>query len=191
MTFDYLGRRWNLRTFLRRSGITRGARTSIGALICSCIVVAASWAIEANRLRESLQFERSLADRYEAQTRTLAQANVYSNKVQNLVRLDRRIRSIVGSGTSTARRLAAIAGDLPANVWLTSVVPDSLGLAVEGRAPNLAALGLALRQISRDRSIGDPALMSAQVEDGAAPDLAVRFTMHVTDGSVSSTNAFP
>lgn len=190
-SFDYLGKRWNLRGILHRFRPKRGANASVNALICSCIVVGASWAIEAGRLRESVEVERGYGQRYETQMRMLAQANLYSRSVQSLVQLDGRIRSIASSGTSTAQRLAAIAGDLPGNIWLTSVAPDGVGIAVEGRAPSLSALSLALRRLSNDRSIGDPALVSAQAEDGAVPDLAIRFALHFSDRSPANATASP
>ena len=163
----------------------------LSALICSCIIAAASWAIEANRQHDVLEIERNYAGRYEAQMQLLAKANVYGKRIRTLVELDHRVRSIVGSGTLTARRLAGIAGDLPQNVWLTSVAPDDVGVTVEGRAPNFSALSLALRRLSHDRDVGDSALMSAQVEDGTVPEIAVRFVMHITDRTTEQTHASP
>ena len=189
-SFDYLPKRFSLRNLLYGFRLPRMG-LPVNALICSCIVVSASWAIEANRLNDSLAIERSYSDRYETQMQMLTKANVYSEKIRTLMNLDRRVRLIVGSGTLTARRLAGIAGDLPQNVWLTSVAPDDAGVVIEGRAPSFSAVSLALRRLSGDRAVGDPALTSAQVENGAVPEIAVRFVMHIADRTVENVHAAP
>src|SRR5579864_2638457 len=185
-SFDYLPNRFSVQNVLHSLRLLPRMGPPVNALVCSCIVVSALWAVEANRLHESLEIERGYSDRYEAQMQMLAKANVYSKRIRTLVDLDRRVRFIVGSGTLTARRLAGIAGDLPQSVWLTSVAPDDAGVVIEGRAPNFSALSLALRRLSDDRALGDPALTSAQIEDGAVPEIAVRFVMHITDKTVEN-----
>lgn len=190
-SFDYLQSSRPLRGLLHCCRLPARVRPSANALVCSCIIVAASWAIEANRLHQGLRIEDSYAEHYDAQVHVLAKAHVYEKRVQGIVDLDRRVRYIVASGTSAARRLAAIAADLPQNVWLTSVAPDSTGTSVEGRTSSFSALSMALRRLSRDSILGEPTLTNAQVEDNVVPNLAVRFSMHVADRSLENIHASP
>src|SRR5260370_38363858 len=77
-SFDYLPKRLSLRSILRRFGLLPRMGAPLSALICSCIIAAASWAIEANRLHAVLEIERNYAGRYEAQMQMLAKATVYA-----------------------------------------------------------------------------------------------------------------
>jgi Tfp pilus assembly protein PilN len=129
-----------------------------------------------------LQVEESNAKHDAQQLSALSLAKVYEKRVRLLVDLDRRVRTIAASGTTAARRLAALSADLPANVWITSIAPDSNGITLDGRARDLTGLSDTLIRLNADVLFGQPSLLSAQVAATTAPSLALQFSLHVAGG---------
>lgn len=130
-------------------------------------------------MHRAVQAERLNSDRYARQLSVMATERIYEKRVRTLTDLDRRVRTIAASGTLTARRLAALSTDLPANVWITAITPESGGVMLDGRTRDLNGLSDALVRLNADPLFANPSLLNAQITPAAVARLRLRFTLHI------------
>lgn len=178
-SFDYLRSFPTLEEIVLSCRAPRPLRAACRALSYSCLFVLCAWAFESARLHRSAQAEQMNAKRYARQLDVLTAAKVHEKRARLLTELDRRVRAIAASGSVEARRLAALSADLPADVWVTSVTPDTTGVMLEGRTRDLTGLSNALVRLNADPLFSEPSLLSAQAATSAAAAVALRFSLHL------------
>ena len=180
VSFDYLRPSPSLEEVLFSCRVPKEMRASCRALCCSVLFALTAWVLEGARLHRALQFERADADRYSRQLSALNAERVYEKRVQALTDLDRQVRIIAESGTLAARRLAALASDLPGNVWVTAITPDAAGVMLDGQTRDLNGLSDTLVRLNADPFFLRPSLMSAQrMAATAVTPPGLRFTLHI------------
>jgi Tfp pilus assembly protein PilN len=157
-------------------------RMPLLAFAAAVAIACGAWGIESQRLHQALASEagyESSARRAELRVEAL---RLSAAQVGRRLSLDRRVRSIRESGTGQARRIAELGNALPQDVWLTAVREDDTGIALEGGASNLAALGRAVRILASDRGASRVTLLRASAaEDGEGPPIS--FALHVATGA--------
>ena len=183
MRFDYLhsGRPLHLQRLFEFRRPER-LQTPVFALLGSVAVVAGAWGIESYRLREALVVQTVYQEHYDVAQANVKETKSYYDRVQKLVRLDRRVRSIAASGDADARTLAAIANELPQHAWLTAISHDATGLALEGRAKDLDVVSRVLRGLMRAGGVRNPILESAQFDKEPSGQGLMKYAIHL-DGA--------
>jgi Tfp pilus assembly protein PilN len=181
-SFDYLRPLPTLEEGLFSCRVPRPLRAACRALSCACLFAVCAWAFEGARLHQATQAEERNSKRYAEQRSVLVGASVHEKRARLLADLDRRIRVIAGSGTQAARRLAALSADLPGNVWITAITPDTNGVLLDGRTRDLTGLSNTLVRLDTDPLFTEPSLLSAQVTTTAVASLGLRFSLHLAGG---------
>lgn len=180
MRFDYLHSARPL--FLQRIlelRIPERFHTPLFALLGSVVIVAGAWGIESVRLREALKVQSVYELQYDGAQRRLKDSNLYYERVEKLVDLDRHVRRIAISGDTDARVLAEIANQLPQHAWLTGISHDTTGLALAGRAKDLQVLSAVMRGLMHAKDLRSPMLESAQFDKEPGSDGAMKYSIHV------------
>lgn len=149
------------------------------ALSLAGLVVAGAWLIEAHRLHATLYIESIYRTRFEVSERALRKTNVYEKRVRQLLALDAQIRAIRVSGERDARRLAGISNALPAHAWLTSVVYDGDGIALEGRAADLKVLSTVMRELMHAHNVRQPSLVNAALAPEVGRKGEIKYTLRL------------
>lgn len=152
-------------------------RLAVTALCFSCGVVGAAWSLEAARLRAAVALENQSAQLRDAQATRLGAAQQYVLHVKRTMALDGEVRSIVSSGVLMARRLVALANDLPQNVWLSELTPQPDGMQLTGRSSGLPDIAKALSALARDRTAGEPIFGNAEVIANSGRLPRVKFSL--------------
>lgn len=138
------------------------------AALCGVLLATAgACGIEESRLHSSLAMESAYRARYEQSRTQLQSAGIELRRIREIIELDDRVRRMTVSGYRNAERLAGIANALPSHAWLTSIAYDGEDIVLKGRASGLPAVGAVLRGIERSRGLGEPALESTTLDDGA------------------------
>lgn len=180
MRFDYLhGARPLLVQRVLEMRVPGRYHTALLALAGSVAVIAGAWGIDAFRLREAVRVEAVYQQRHDETARALKRTNVYYDRVQALVDLDWRVRTIAASGDADARTLTEIANRLPAHAWLTAISHDASGLALDGRAKDLGVLSRVMQSLMHAGSLHSPTLVSAALEKERGEDPAMKYEIHV------------
>jgi hypothetical protein len=178
--FDYLhSARPLLLLRLLECRVPERFHSALFALAGAVAVIGGAWAIESYRLAQALQMQALYQARYDGSERRLKAANVYYDRVRRLLDLDRRVRTIAVSGDTDARTLAEIANELPEHAWLTGISRDESGLALQGRARDLAAVSAVLRGLMRAKHLQNPTLESAALEQDPAYGNPMKYEIHV------------
>lgn len=184
MRFDYLhsARPWLLQRMFEIR-IPERYHNALFAVAGSVIVIAGAWSIDSYRLRQALQVESVYQQRYDETDRALKETNLYYARVRALVDLDRRVRSIASSGDADARTLAEIANRLPAHAWLTGISHDATGLALDGRAKDLAVLSGVMQGLMHAKHLRSPTLVSAALDKVRGRASTMKYEIHI-DGAL-------
>lgn len=178
-SFDYLQSVPTWAELASACRLSRPMRPALHALACCCLLTLCAVSLEVMRVQRAAQAEAIDARRYAQQLDELRVANVHAKQAKFLTDLDQRIRTIAASGTLAARRLAALADDLPSNVWITAITPDTNGLVLDGRTHDFTGLSDTLIRLNAEPLFVEPSLLNAQVVTPAATPLALRFSLHL------------
>jgi len=178
-SFDYLRNGPSLREVLSAYRLPSYLGAPIRALLYSVVFAGVVWGGETVRLQRAVQDENIRARVYAEHVRALNQAKIYERHVKALTDLDSRVRSIAGSGTATARRLAEIARVLPRDVWLTAITPDGTGLSIDGRTQGLSGLSNTLLHFAADPVVGQPTLTGTEIAQDTIGPLGLRFSLQL------------
>ncbi len=178
ISFDYLrSARPDLLVRIMEFRIPSRLQSGVAAVIVATAFVGGAWGIESCRLAAALNVEAEYRQNFERSRADVARADVYFDRVKNLVALDKRLRDVVLSGNVTARRLAQIGNALPSTVWLSSISHDGQGLSIEGTAPDMATVGRVLSDLNEIRGVRDPKLLDASAEADPKSAREVKFTV--------------
>jgi Tfp pilus assembly protein PilN len=183
MRFDYLHSARPL--FFQRllevrvPGRLQNALLALGG---SLAVIAGAWGIEAYRLGQAVRIEAVYQQHFDEADRELKQTNIYYDRVKALVDLDRRVHDIAASGDADARTLAEIANRLPEHAWLTGISHDASGLALNGRAKDLAVVSGVMQGLMRAKNLHSPTLVSATAEKEHGRGDGMKYEIHI-DGA--------
>lgn len=179
-SFDYLRSarpRWLLRLSAVR--LSRDLQMPALALVCALLTLCGAWAIERARFRDAQRTEMLYRSRFEGSERRVKETHLYYDRVAKLVSLDRRVREIVASGDTDARRLAEIANALPVRLSVTSIARAGAAIDLEGEAQDLRVVGAAVRALERVRSVRDPSLTSVTAVSNKPRERRVKYAIRV------------
>lgn len=140
------------------------------AVTGGALAIAGACGIEAHRLHQALTIESVYRQRCDEERAALSQQRVYYERVQTLVQLDKRVRTIRRSGATDARILAEIANNLPEHAWLMGISHSGTGLVLDGRARNLEVLSAVIHGLMRAKDLGNPSLVSTALDGGTDRD---------------------
>jgi Tfp pilus assembly protein PilN len=149
------------------------------ALAGSVAVIAGAWGIDVYRLHEAVKMEAVYQQRYDEADRAVKRTDVYYDRVKALVALDRRVHEIAASGDADARTLAEIANRLPEHAWLTGISHDAGGLALDGRAKDLAVVSGVIHGLMRAKQLHNPMLVSAAADAAYGRDAGMKYEIHI------------
>ena len=180
ISFDYLRpARPELLARLMEIRIHRRLYAPAATLLCALFAVCAAWGIEAYRLTAAIRVESAYDRQFERSRRDVAQADIYFDRVRDLVTADEQVRDIVASGIARAERLAGIADAMPERAWLTAISNDGSGLLLQGESTNLQELSRFLSALTHVEGIRNPSLVNAQVDTGARNGRLVKYTLRI------------
>ncbi|GAC1388869.1 MAG: hypothetical protein NVSMB31_03800 [Vulcanimicrobiaceae bacterium] len=163
--------------------LPRHLTAPIFALCAALSIISAAWAIEAYRLRGALAIENQYRDRFDQSRFALSRTKVLYARLEHVVVLAKEVRSIQQSGDTEAARFADIGNRLPAHVWLTSIANDATGVALAGKAANLAALSSTISGLARATPHYSPVLVSASDEDRGSKGESIHYELHLEGGA--------
>jgi Tfp pilus assembly protein PilN len=162
---------------LRPSRIPEQLRTPLAALGTTVIVIFLWWVIESMQIAQAQTELATEKARAIASRADLAQARVRRTHVQELVALDRRIRSIRRSGAVESSRLADIANHVPDHAWLTAITRADPGFEIDGDALGLDGLSRTLASLMSSSSVSTPTLVRAARDERGADRNVITFQM--------------
>jgi hypothetical protein len=172
-SFDYLhSARPEFFDKLFDTRIPQTLRIPAFVLAATVLASAGTCAAEEARLRCVRQAEIRYRLSYAESERELRTLNVYYDRVKSVVLLDRRVRTIVASGSRAGESLAHVAGILPRRAWLTSLDAGTSGISIEGAAPDFAEVSALLSRT------GPATLLHAARADDA-PGSIVSFSVRI------------
>jgi Tfp pilus assembly protein PilN len=122
---------------------------AVSAACCVLLVFApCAYGIEALRVDRALGDRRQAQEQFDASTAALAAAKIASQNLDDLIALDRRLRSIRSSGAILASRAADIGNSMPHSIALSSLSVTADGYSIQGRALSMTGLRMALTDLS-------------------------------------------
>ncbi|HEV3153402.1 MAG TPA: PilN domain-containing protein [Candidatus Baltobacteraceae bacterium] len=180
MTFDYMhSARPRFVTRLIEWRIPSRLQAPALALLCAVICVAGAWTIEHRRFAGALSMESEYQRRYDRIHVQVVRADLYYQRICELVALDRQVRGIVASGDADARRLTEIANAIPPHVWLTGIAWDGSDVVLEGGAKTLSALSGVFHTLARGITVTSPTLVRAQRDARPGADTSTTYTLRL------------
>ncbi len=156
--------------------------SALAALFFAVFIVTATWAIESHRLHAALTVQQIYEVRLERSRTDMERTKVLYGRLERLAAIDRQVHEIERSGDLDAKRLAEIADRLPPHAWLTSIARDSDGIALEGRARDLAAVSRTVRALATARLVANPVLVNLTSESDFGGQSRIRYQLHL-DGT--------
>lgn len=108
--------------------------------------------------------EREAEHRFDASRSAVASVHLQRVRLNELIALDVRLRQIRRSGNRASASLAAVANDVPAHVWLTTLSRTPAGFEIVGRSSGLPALGATMSRLVTNPTLADPTLIRADSE---------------------------
>jgi Tfp pilus assembly protein PilN len=182
MRFDYL--RDAPPAFVERlkpARIPHALRTPLAALLATIVIVASWWGVETLQIGQAghelaVQKARAAASRAD-----LAQIKVRRSKLDALVALDARVRTMRRSGAVVANRFADVANHVPERAWLTSIGEADGVLDIQGDAIGLDGLSTTLADLLSSQSASQPSLVRAGRDDHVLVESVLSFQIHARE----------
>lgn len=156
-------------------------RSPLFALGASGAIVLSAWIIEGVRYADAQRIEHQSLAQLNQSKRDLAKTKALFAHLERLVVLVKEVRTIQGSGAGEALQLAEIGNRLPPHVWLTSLENDEHGIALHGRAANLAMLSATVTGLANSSRPGTPALVRVSREQDAMKSPGMVYEIHLDE----------
>lgn len=125
--------------------LPRPLRLGACALVASTALCAVSIGAERHRLAEARAVLSARTARYEALHDRLVRERLEAGETADLGRLDGTLERVGTSGLRLRARLAELAREVPADVWLVSYAEDARRGAIVARTRSLEGVARALR----------------------------------------------
>jgi Tfp pilus assembly protein PilN len=162
---------------LRPGRVPARLKSPLCAVATSIVIVFTWWTIERMQIEDATH-ELALAQARAAASRLdVARATLRQSQVEALLVLDKRVRSIRGSGSRLAANLATLANRIPKESWLTSIEQLDGGIEIDGNA--LGVDGLAQTLADLIATTEKPTLIRAGRDDRTGSDEIIAFRVRL------------
>jgi Tfp pilus assembly protein PilN len=147
--------------FLPGLTLTGSLRRLLAAIGCALVLVAAGWAVEAQRVA---RLDRDLGVMHERARSAAAdarRAQQLAVAVRRASALEERVARAHRLAIASTNAVAEIGNVLPAQTWLTNVAAAPSGtITIAGRSAHVTEIGTALHAIARLDPLADTRLIS-------------------------------
>jgi Tfp pilus assembly protein PilN len=164
---------------LRATRLPEECRTPAWALVTALLVVLAALPLEHYRVASAQHDAAQARMRLDRARERLARLKLARVRVDEMLALDQRIRTIRLSGSVLCLRLADVANHVPSKAWLTSLTQATDGTSIAGRAEGLDVLSETLADLMSSTTAAAPSLVRAG-RDANIPGVAslLSFELH-------------
>ncbi len=123
---------------------SRQLRTLGSVFLAGTCALSAVWYAEHVQVRDERSALQKLQLRVERGNIEAARVRAEIRSLENLRKLDGRVRQIKRSADLTVAKVSRVTNALPDSIWLTRMVLEETGVSLEGRSASLGALGTLL-----------------------------------------------
>lgn len=163
---------------IRSLRIAKPLRWPLAVLLTVVLTHATAGALYGMAVASAEKTEREAQNRFEASRSAVARVHVQRVRLEEFIALDARLREIRRSGNRASAALVAVANDVPAHVWLTSLSRTPAGFEIVGHSNGLPSLGTTMSRLVMNPNVADPTLIRA---DGEQQGRSIAFDIKATE----------